>query len=174
MKLYAELNEQFDAAFENVICEVGFKDGSAQFVISADGQRERFGAVIDYVEGAPEIPGWKVVPFRQRMPVDYMLKMFGVDYPPADMRLKPAAAADNVDMAFYLKTDGRLDDASFSQVTYIVLDGLLGEFDVEAYVGVVEKTLLAPSAPWPEGALGLDEARDEFDRLSARLRPVRR
>src|SRR5689334_14323089 len=71
-KLFDKLNSQLNRIHNDLTFEFSpiHEDGVRELFISADGLRAAFDSVISLVDKAPEIPGWKIVAFRQRIPGD--------------------------------------------------------------------------------------------------------
>src|SRR5262245_11762094 len=71
-EIFHSLSEALERVYEGLTFEVGpVEDGRRELVISADGIREAFPAVKSLCENAPELPRWKIIPFRpRRSPID--------------------------------------------------------------------------------------------------------
>ncbi len=166
-RLFDELNGVFEQSYPELVAEVGLEGEMAKLVVSADGVRDRFAAVIACVNAAPAVPGWRVVAFRQRQDFEGDIRMFGRSFPSRDMRLRLRPDGGKVEIEFVLKSDTDLDDARLAQIGYIVLDSLFGEWDVEIHVGGIHRRRIKRADGWDSDALDLPAARDEFDRLLA-------
>src|SRR6187399_703219 len=66
-RVFAELGPAMKKVHSNLTFEFGpKKDGQREFVISADGIKDAFPAVIALADKAPELPRWNIIKFRQR------------------------------------------------------------------------------------------------------------
>src|SRR5882724_2507163 len=74
----AELRQAGEAAAPNLVLEVARAASPGEphsRVVSADGHADRADAVKDFAATAPELPGWKVIAFRPRMPIGDSLEI---------------------------------------------------------------------------------------------------
>ena len=128
-------------------------EGGHDFVVSADGIRERFAAVERLVAAAPEIPGWKIIAFRPRIGVDFTVQFNGLELGPADLWFVAEPEDRQVGLTLCIRglppdEEGR---APYQNAAYIMLDSILGEYDVTTKIQWIEWQPLPPDP----GALGL-------------------
>lgn len=164
-RLFSTLGEQLEKIDENLTFEFSAKviDGKREFVISADGVRTAFPAVIKLVEQAPSLDTWKVTAFRQRSgPIN--LQMGNI-----------TLSGDTVFFGWEPTKDGLLNvtvyipgfqegDAQMINAVYILLDSLLGEYDVETRLAHIQFACLDEankSRLYP-----LDELPETVDRMT--------
>lgn len=129
--------------------EVGVASKPKEIIISADGIVEAFPTVKKIVAAAPKIPGWKVVAFRPRKPMTEVQVGKHGKLSTAMMTfrlLRPIVSGAKVDIAIYVK-DRPIDDET-KLGAYLLLDSLLGEYDVETRLGQID---LLPGKDAPKG-----------------------
>lgn len=136
-QVFNELEEQLHKVHPDLTFEFGKKqsDGCREFVISAGGIRDAFPSVIALYNTAPKLRKWKVTKFRPRR--DFMIiETEGLKVAPDDIRfsLKPEGKLAN--LTLYIK--GYDGSTRYKQIGFLMLDGALGEYDVETKVGALE------------------------------------
>ncbi len=101
--------------------------------ISADGVRENFPIVQEFISNAPVLEHWKFVAFRQRMSKDQIkgmvLRSQDFELNPMEMRFAPISDRDNLDIILYTKG---VNAVNYEQVAYgglLLVDNILGEYD---------------------------------------------
>lgn len=109
------------------------QNGIIKMTVSANGNIELFQLVRDIVERAPAVKGWKIIAFRQRMPVaavkEMKLKVGELTLDPAAMKFFPVRENNQLNIIIY--TAG-VTEQNYKQVAYasfILLDNILGEYD---------------------------------------------
>lgn len=109
------------------------KNGIINMTVSADGNRELFGAVQAMVDKAPKIEGWKFIAFRQRMNLEQVkgmkLKAENHELDPNKMKFFPIINGDTLDIIIYING---VTEENYNQVAYgglLLLDNILGEYD---------------------------------------------
>jgi hypothetical protein len=137
--IFRSLSDALERYDDGLTFEVGpVEDGRRELVISADGMRESFPAVVTLCESAPELPRWKVIQFRpRRAPID-TIHLKDLTLSPEDVWVTLQPDENKAGITLYMK--GYCDElsSSYSQIGYLFLDEALGEFDVENRVGFVE------------------------------------
>jgi hypothetical protein len=137
-----------------------------EFVVSAGGMQRAFPAVSSLVNSAPPLNRWQVTAFRQRRPISNIVQF-------RDKRVDPKSVEfvllDNGKIAgIYLFIRGfREDDVDLKQIGYLLLDEALGEYDVEARLGLIK--MLPPDAQTSGERHPLVKLPVLFDKLVARL-----
>ncbi|WP_136467978.1 hypothetical protein [Flagellimonas onchidii] len=127
-KVNSELTWEFSPIKDN---------GIREFTVSADGIRELFPAVEKLVLAAPEIPNWKINAFRQRIPGEDLRIDFGefsISY--SDIFFKYEDEGEKIGIELYIKDfDG---EGQKQNAIYILLDGLIGEYDTETVISWID------------------------------------
>ena len=159
------VRDQLDMVHQGLTFELGLADdGFLEFIVSADGVRERFPEVIRLVRAAPGIEGWRIIAFRPRSGTDSELTFAGIRLT-ADMLWFTLEADDGVP-GLVLFIDG-LDDEDEDLVmgaVFLMLDMALGEYDVETKLGYIESHSM-PENPDHLGLHPFHELPAEVDRF---------
>src|SRR5262249_51671501 len=102
-----ELREASEEVAPGLILEFGPSDEGErlQLIVSADGKPEHVDAVKDFVAAAPALPGWSVVAFRPRLPIDDSLEIVlqGERVGPDDIWFRVAEGDDGLDLALHVR-----------------------------------------------------------------------
>ena len=111
--------------------------GIRELTISADGMKEYFPVVKKLVKAAPEIPKWKINTFRQRIPGDDLeIKYddFSISY--SDIFFKYANEGEKIGIELFIRDfDG---NGHKQNAIYVLMDGLIGEYDTETIIDWIE------------------------------------
>jgi hypothetical protein len=122
------IEKELHTAAPDLVFEVSPKARPRELVISADGNAKYFGAVAAFTQTAPEIPGWKVIAFRQ--PDD----LAGVDYKAEHLDRKSVFVEINrspegfVDLVLYLPYARAKNQTDMEGASVLLLDSCLGEY----------------------------------------------
>jgi hypothetical protein len=164
-KLMDELGAALAAYKKGLVFEVGAKkEGSRDFVISADGIEDLFAAVSKLAASAPKLTGWKIVAFRPRMD-DYSrfsLEYSGRKFDPKEIWFYSLIKDGNFDVIFYHPSYHDEDRNLIISGTYILLDMAIGEYDVVTGIHHLDHQLL-PRDPQAEQLKPFSEFRAAFD-----------
>ena len=143
-KLFDELSRQLNQVDSNLTFEFSpvHSDGIREFTVSADGIKEHFPTVQSLVNKAPRIDKWKINAFRQRIPDDYTTieydKKTKIGYDDIYFRY----THDSGKIAIEINVRHFIDSPSFKHAVYILLDGLIGEYDMETQISGIDFVLL--------------------------------
>jgi hypothetical protein len=118
------------------------KNGIREFTISADGVKKYFPIVQSLVEKSPKINNWQINAFRQRIPGDSMKIIYdnqlAIGY--QDIYFRYAEDFDKIGLELNVKN---FDDSSnLKNAIYVLMDGLIGEYDMETQISWIEFKLL--------------------------------
>jgi hypothetical protein len=165
-RLFDELAIQLQKVYPKLTFEFGPKGAQREFVISADGIKDVFPAVVSLTNAAPPLHRWKITAFRPRRDSGYAVEIEGKSVDPAQVQF---TLLDNGKTAgIYLFIPGfREDDFALQQIAYLMLDALLGEYDVETRLGLIK--MLPPEANTIGKRHPLAELPHLFDRLTSIL-----
>lgn len=120
------------------------EDGKRELVISADGIKEAFPQVEALYAAAPSLPRWKFVKFRpRRMPMDVNYE--GISVQAKLVRVQLVRDGQLADLTVFIPNYSEADHKAYSAIAFLLLDGALGEHDVETRVGQI-KVEAAPEA----------------------------
>lgn len=163
--LFDELASQLIKVDPDLCFEFGPSEMKREFVISADGIKRAFPAVVSLVKAAPALDRWKLIAFRPRRAPN-VVEIQGRRIDPSDVQF---TLLDNGKMAgINLFLPGfREDEFAFKQIGYLILDEALGEYDVETRLGLIK--MLSPETRTGGGRYPLIELPKRFDSLVSRL-----
>ncbi|HVK77351.1 MAG TPA: hypothetical protein VM734_28790 [Kofleriaceae bacterium] len=156
-----ELAAQLVAVEEGLTFELGVGTDPFELIISADGLRQHFPAVQRLVAAAPPIEGLKPIAFRPRKGT--AVAMDGLELTADHVWFVATRSGDTLDVILYVPGLGGADEALRKHTTYLLLDTVLGEYDVETRLRGIEwrAAPTAPAAPLRP----LTELPAEVDRL---------
>jgi hypothetical protein len=155
-KALSEVNP--DLTFEFGPIENGVRD----FVISADGLKAAFPAVEKLYSCAPYSNKWRFIKFRpRRMPATVQIGTLTLES--IDLNVVLEKDGQKIGLTIFGKGYKGNDDKQFQQAAFIMLDGILGEFDMETKVGFIEfRCFETPSALTKVTLEQLPEVFDNF------------
>lgn len=145
-KIFDELGIQLHRIRPELTFEFGpQQNGKREFVISADGIKDAFSAVIALVDAAPSLPRWKITKFRPRRGFQSPVSINGLRVTPDQLKFTIQPDGDKVDLTLFIEGYNPTDRENFASAIYLMLDQTLGEYDVETRVGFID--LESASAP---------------------------
>jgi hypothetical protein len=137
------------------------ENGKREFIISADGIGEAFPEVEALYATAPSLPRWKFIRFRPRrtpMDVDYG----GVSVRAESVTVQLTRSGQVVDLTVFIPNYSEANRKEYTAIAFLLLDGALGEYDVETRVGQIQvKAVPDPTAQ----TCSLDALPKNFDAL---------
>ena len=137
--LFDDLIKALNQVQSGLTFEFGPKeDGTRDFVISADGDRELFLPVSQLVKSAPPLKQWKVLAFRQRRDAYCEIGLGEVTFTTKQIRVTIFPDGDKVGITLFFENYEQVDEETLSVAAYLLLDNALGEYDVETKVGFIE------------------------------------
>jgi hypothetical protein len=137
--IFDELQEHLHKVHPDLTFEFGPKqDGKREFVITADGLKEGFPAVIALADAAPVLPRWKVTKFRPRRNFQSPVSLNGLKISPHQVQFTIQPDGEKVGITLFIEGYNPAEHARYAGVVYLMLDQALGEFDVETKVGSIE------------------------------------
>lgn len=142
------LGAQLRKVHPGLVHEIGMPDPQTlELIISGDGIKANFPAVVDLVNSAPSVPGFKITAFKPRTVGNFGLRMLGKDIT-AEMLTYRFVPEGDV-LGFELFIDSDLDERSRGIVGFVVLDQWLGEYDVATGLGWIEFAAGRPTDAHP-------------------------
>lgn len=138
-KIFDDLSENLSKVNSDLVFEFSPKHntGIRELTISAEGIEENFPIVKKLVEKAPKLDNWKFNAFRQRIPGDDFAIQYGdlkITY--SDIFFK--SENDNGKLGIQLHIRGYDGKGQTKNAIYILLDGLIGEYDVATKIGWID------------------------------------
>lgn len=137
------------------------------FVISADGIQSAFPAVKALHAAAPDLPRWRVVEFRPRRGTIMTVVYGGHAFEPDALRFTVEPDHGKAGVTAYVPGLAEETRSELVPLVFLMLDQVLGEFDVETKVGFID---LKAAEDVPAEAVPTSELAEAFDRLVAALR----
>lgn len=121
-------------------------DGVYEFIVSANGNRDVFQEVLKLVDAAPEIDGWRIIAFRPRSPDPGGLSLaFGdVSLSAEDIWYRAEDDGAKVSLAVFVRGLTADNEAIMSRAGFVILDNVLGEYDVATKLGSIAFAALPP------------------------------
>lgn len=137
-ELSADLTEALEAVHPDLSFEFGPpRSGQRDFTISAGGISGAFPDVRRLVEAAPSLPRWRVLAFQQRKPIS-RVAINGVELRMDQVWLAASREGDKLEVTLFVEGYRRTPEDPYGQIAYAFLDAVLGELDVESYLGGIE------------------------------------
>ncbi|WP_330745916.1 hypothetical protein [Chryseobacterium sp. CP-77] len=130
-EIFESINVQLNKIDENLTFEFSpiRENGVREFSISADGMEESFPNVRKLIKLSPNLENWKFNAFRQRMPNDnYVINYDGYTIGYDDIYYRYSTS--NNELGIELNIRNYDESGKMQNAIYILLDGLLGEYDV--------------------------------------------
>jgi len=160
-----ELSVELNKAAPGVVFELGVNSVPFEFILSADGVIEHFGAVMRLSAAAGDVPGMKVVAFRQRKKVDG-LELHVEEQKIAASNVMFTSAKDKepgkLALEIYIEGYDEKNAEPIQRGAFLLLDTAIGEYDMETRVGGIR----FHGFPAPAGAKALPQLVAEIDALA--------
>jgi len=147
--LFDELTKKLKNIDSNLTFEFSpiHADSIREFTISADGLKESFPTVMRLLDKAPKMPKWKINAFRQRVPGDGIQIAYDdslkISYD--DIYFRYVKDSGKIDLELYIRNYKR--KSGFDNAVFILLDALIGEYDMETRISGIDRKLLDESKP---------------------------
>ncbi len=150
-----ELGRRLEAVDAGLVHEIGMSDPSTiELIVSADGMKETFPAVIALVRSAPSMVGFKITAFRPRCPDGVSLEVDGITVTDDLLTYRLVPEGDTLGLELFI--DGELDQKARTLVGFLSLDRLLGEYDVATGLTWIDFAGGRPSDAAPIAGLARD------------------
>lgn len=163
--LIVPVAKRLEAYCNGIVHEIGQDpDGVYDFVISADGIKAKIGPVTALAQAAPRIEGWKVTAFRPRKNHgDTLLEMGGAAFSANDVLYQLRGPHDGLcDIKIRFRADIAAPDEALIGPAFIIMDSVIGEYDVMTKIGEVDPGFLKPGEP-ADGLRPIVELPGEID-----------
>lgn len=140
---HTELLEEALSLLKDINPELVFEigpeyDGKRELIISANGLKEGFTSVIELVQSAPELDRWIITPFRQRKKdLDLEIQIEDITLSPEDIFFTYDSVGRKVNINLYIAGIDSEDERVF-QVVLLILDHVVGEYDVEMKIEQID------------------------------------
>ena len=138
-RIFDELQRELHRIEPNLTFEFGPKrEEKREFVISADGIKDAFPAVIRLAEAAPPLSRWKITKFRPRRGFQSPVTLNGLTISPEQVEFTIEPDGDKAGITLFIEGYVATEHVRYAGVVYLMLDQALGEYDVETKVGFIE------------------------------------
>ncbi|WP_067140251.1 hypothetical protein [Oceanivirga salmonicida] len=129
--LFKDLSKRLKKINEGLFFEFSrIENNKIEFSISADGMKENFPVVIELVENAPKLENFKISAFRQRRKTENIkISYAGIEMSYDDIYFRYAIDEDGLGLELNIRNFEKDNNAIYNAV-YVLLDHLLGEYDV--------------------------------------------
>ena len=139
-KIFNDLSKELKKVHPDLVFEFSpiHENGTREFTISAEGIKELFPIVEKLVEKAPEIENWQFNAFRQRIPGDDFEIHYGdfkIGYSDIFFRYQDGEYGS---LGIELNIRDFDDSGQSKNAIYILLDGLIGEYDITVGIDWIE------------------------------------
>lgn len=168
--LFAQLMEALKEVHPDLTFEFGASDQESTriFCISADGIKSAFPEVIELVKVAPELDGWKIKAFRQRIyrgEISIGLGDIELSYQDIFFKVTPQAFDGKLNIQLFVR---HLEPTNtYTNAIFILLDALLGEYDVATQLHAISWSELTSKALEEEDLLPFAQLREVVDLAKA-------
>jgi hypothetical protein len=165
--LFEEVSERISFVHEDLGFEMTLEpdlDGKREFVVSAGGLLGAFESVKRLVASAPQLDRWKVVGFRPRKQVGGYVRIDDHQIALNTIRVGLRPFGAHIGVTIYFPDFIESEASVFGDAAFLLLDMVLGEFDVLAKIGPVEMSALDKDAAGD--IFSLAELPAEFDSVS--------
>jgi len=141
-RVFSSLEKELHRVHRGLLFEFGPVDeetGRRHLAISADGITEVFPAVEKLVAAAPDLPGWRILAFRQRTGTDMRIKFADVELSADDIRfVAEREPTGTVGLTLFVRGLTEETQAMYMGAVFLLLDSALGEYDVATKIGGIE------------------------------------
>ena len=139
-KIFNDLSTELKKVHQDLVFEFSpiHESGIREFTISAEGIKEVFPIVEQLVEKAPKIKNWQFNAFRQRIPGDEFEIQYGdfkIGYSDIYFRYQDGEYGK---LGIELNIRNFDDSGQSKNAIYILLDGLIGEYDITMGIDWIE------------------------------------
>lgn len=138
-QIFDELTKNLKKVNKDLVFEFSpiHENNVREFTISAEGMKELFPIVEKLIEKAPKLKNWKFNAFRQRIPGDDFEIQYG-DLKIGYSDIYYRSENDNGKLGIELNIKDYNGNGQTQNAIYILLDGLIGEYDVTTKIGWIE------------------------------------
>jgi len=137
--IFIELFTQLQKVHEGLCFEFGpITNGRREFSVSAGGRLEIFPAVMALAATAPSLPRWDIREFRQPKADFLSFDGCGFELTTEQLRFQTVADRDHLHLTLYYTGRAHVDPEALEQAAFFMADMVLGEFDMEVFIGRVD------------------------------------
>ena len=153
--VFDELQAELHKVNGGLTFEFGPKqNGVREFVISADGIKDVFPAVIKLANAAPSLSRWKITKFRPRRGIG-PISLNGLTIAPNQVDFTIEPDGSKVGITLFIDGYTERERERYAAIAYLMLDHALGEYDVEMKIGGIDFRSRTTKTPIPTKPLSL-------------------
>ena len=150
-RVFDELSVALAQVHEGLTFEFGPREANhREFVVSADGQRQRFPAVTQLVAAAPAFSNWTIMAFRQPKGTRFTIEYDGNELAPDAIWFHAEPDGERIGLTLYVRGFSAHTQEFVQNASFILLDAALGEYTMETRIGFVQWQRL-PAYPAEQG-----------------------
>jgi hypothetical protein len=165
-RIFDEVASRLQKVDPDLTFEFGPKEPRREFVISAGGLKHAFPAVLKLANAAPRFERWTIIAFRPRRGSHHPIEFRGKRVSPMDVQFSLLDNGTTAGICLFIP-GFRDEDVDLTQIGYLLLDEILGEYDVETRLGLIK--MLSPDARTDGERYSLADLAARFDELVDRL-----
>lgn len=169
--LFDRLAEALQKVDRNLTFEFGPRGQVRDFVVSAGGIRSSFPAAFSLVNAAPKLARWNVIALRPRRVSPGIVEFRNKHADPHGVQFSLLNNGKIAGLRLFIP-DFQEGDLDWMQIGYLILDSVLGEYDVQSRIGFLK--MYPPEAQTNERRYPLAELPSAFDDLMSRLEGANR
>ena len=110
-----------------------------EVVVTSGGIKSSFPNVEKLVKSAPQDLGWKVTAYKQRKELPFTLGFDNTYFlNSGDILFKVNENGEYLDIIVFFEGQEELWDEQKKQIIFEFLDGIIGEYDTETYIGAID------------------------------------
>ena len=137
--VFSELSRELKKVHSDLVFEFGPKNERRDFVVSADGIKAAFPAVMNLVDKTRRLERWNIIKFRQRGKPEVNMVLNGEKLSSDQFQFTIEPDGDKVGIHRFTST-ATIKTATISshKAGFLFFDNCLGEYDMEMKVGFIE------------------------------------
>lgn len=112
--------------------------GKRQFIVSADGKRDAFPAVVKLADASPDLARWEVIKFRPRRSEPCIIGIGDMTISSDTVQFTLEPEEGKIGVTLYIGDKEHFDEQVIGRIGFLLLDYMLGEYDVETLVGSLQ------------------------------------
>ncbi|QQS44032.1 hypothetical protein IPM65_00260 [Candidatus Roizmanbacteria bacterium] len=138
-ELLPQVLNELQKVNKDLVFEIGPEmEGQREFVVSANGMKSAFSDVIELVKYAPDLDRWHIIPFRQRKDVSELeVQLDDLILTPNDISFSYQKEKGRINLSLYVE-DMDDEDEKMYHMVFLILDNIIGEYDVEMKIGSID------------------------------------
>jgi hypothetical protein len=132
------LSNELHKIDKNLTFEFGpIENNRREFILSADGIKDSFNEVEELYNQKPELENWIIIKFRPRKGCGYSIKINDISLSTKDIFYKLYKDDSKIGILIFIEKYN-VNTRMYDQLAYLLLDSILGEYDVETKVGGID------------------------------------